>query len=297
MKAKSRGLVGTLVVLAAFAAAPAMANAATLFGSGSSAMVPYFEALEKGYKKVDPKFKIVFTANNGNAGAKDVQDGKSQFATQTRPPLPSDSGLSYSKLFLDGLCVAVHPSNNVNGLSIQQVKDIFLGTVTQWSGVGSNIGKPISAFGRFSTAGLYTFFQSAVLGGATQATNVTALDKDGEVAVAVKNSDGAGIGYVGLANSKPGQSGVKRLKLNGQPCQASAIRTLKYPLSRYGWIVLPAKKPNKLATKFADWVRTSYAAGKIIEKAGAVPAFNAKKPPKKAVKKKAKKKKSTKKKK
>lgn len=289
MKAKSRSLVGALVVLAALAVGPSAANAATIFGSGSSAMVPYFEALEKGYKKVDPSFKIVFTANNGNAGAKDVQDGKSQFATQTRPPLPSDSGLSYSKLFLDGLCVAVNPSNNLNGLSIQQVKDIYLGTITQWSGVGSNIGKPISAFGRFSTAGLYTFFQSAVLGGATQATNVTALDKDGEVAVAVKNND-AGIGYVGLANSKPGQSGVKRLTLNGQPCASSAIRTLKYPLSRYGWIVLPAKKPNKTATKFADWVRTSYAAGKIIDKAGAVPAFNAKNPPKKAKKKSKKKK-------
>ena len=284
MKAKSRSLVGALVVLAALAVGPAAANAATVFGSGSSAMVPYLEALTKGYKKVDPKFKVVYTANNGNAGAKDVQDGKSQFALQTRPPLPSDSGLSYSKLFLDGLCVAVNPGNNVNGLSIQQVKDIYLGTVTQWSGVGSSVGSPISAFGRFSTAGLYTFFQSAVLGGATQASNVTALDKDGEVAVAVKNNK-AGIGYVGLANSKPGQSGVKRLKLNGQPCQASAIRTLKYPLSRYGWIVLPAKKPNKSATKFADWVRTSYAAGKIIDKAGAVPAFNAKKPPKKPKKK------------
>jgi phosphate transport system substrate-binding protein len=283
MKAKSSSLVGALVVLAALAVGPASANAATLFGSGSSAMVPYLEALQKGYKKVDPKFKVVYTANNGNAGAKDVQDGKSQFALQTRPPLPSDSGLSYSKLFLDGLCIAVNPSNNLAGLRIQQVKDIYLGTVTQWSAVGSNVGSPISAFGRFSTAGLYTFFQSAVLGGVTQASNVTALDKDGEVAVAVKNNN-AGIGYVGLANSKP-SSGVKRLKLDGQPCQASAIRTLKYPLSRYGWFVLPAKKPNKAATKFADWIRTSYAAGKIIDKAGAVPAFNAKKPKKKHKKK------------
>lgn len=280
MKAKSRGLVGALVVLVALAFGPAAANAATYFGSGSSASVPYLEALFKGYQKVDPKAKFVFNANNGNAGAKDVQDGKSQFAIQTRPPLPSDSGLSYSKLFLDGLCVAVNPANNVNGLQIQQVADIFLGRVTQWSGVGSNLSSPISAFGRFSTAGLYTFFQSAVLKGATQATNVTALDKDGEVAVAVKNNQ-AGIGYVGLANSKPGQSGVKRLRLNGQPCEASAIRNLKYPLSRYAWIVLPAKKPNRSVTKFADWVRTSYAAGVIIDKAGAVPAFNAKKPPKK----------------
>ena len=280
MAQRRKAILGGLTALAVLTAGPTTAHAATIFGSGSSAMQPYFEVLAAGYKKVDPKTKIVYTANNGNAGAKDVQDGKSAFAFQTRPPLPSDSGLSYSKLFLDGLCVAVNPANTVNNLKISQVKDIFLGTVTEWGAVpGSNQRSPISAFGRNSTAGLYTFFQSAVLGGATQATNVTQLDKDGEVAVAVSRSQ-AGIGYVGLANSGPG-SGVKRLKLEGQPCQASAIKTLKYPLSRYGWIVLPARSPNRAATKFGDWIRTSYAAGKIIDKAGAVPAFNAKKPPKK----------------
>lgn len=276
MKRRTAGLVGALA-LATAVAAPATAQAATVFGSGSSASVPYLEALFKEYKKVKPSVRFVFNANNGNAGAKDVQTGKSAFAIQTRPPVASDSGLSYSKLFLDGLCVAVNPANNLNGLQISQVRDIFLGTVTEWSAYGSNITAPISAFGRFSTAGLYTFFQSAVLEGQTQASNVTALDKDGEVSVAVSRNQ-AGIGYVGLANSGPGK-GVKRLRLNGQPCDASAIKTLKYPLSRYAWLVLPARKPNKLATEFGDWVRTSYAAGRVIDKAGAVPAFNAKKPP------------------
>jgi phosphate transport system substrate-binding protein len=283
MATRSRAILGALAVIVALVAGPATASAATVFGSGSSAMQPYFEVLAAAYKKVSPSTKLVYTANNGNAGAKDVQDGRSAFAFQTRPPLPSDSGLSYSKLFLDGLCVAVNPANVLSNLTISQVKDVFLGTVTEWQPLGSNIRSPISAFGRNSTAGLYTFFQSAVLGGSTQATNVAQLDKDGEVAVAVSRNQ-AGIGYVGLANSGPG-SGVKRLKLEGQPCQASAIKTLKYPLSRYGWIVLPARDPNRSATRFGDWIRTSYAAGKVIAKAGAVPAFNAKAPPKKAVKK------------
>jgi phosphate transport system substrate-binding protein len=278
MARRSKAILGGLMLLVVLVAGPASAQAATVFGSGSSAMQPYFEVLAAAYKRVSPSTKLVYTANNGNAGAKDVQDGKSAFAFQTRPPLPSDSGLSYSKLFLDGLCVAVNPANSVNNLTIAQVRDIFLANVTEWAAVpGSNQRSPISAFGRNSTAGLYTFFQSAVLGGVTQATNVAQLDKDGEVAVALSRNNG-GIGYVGLANSGPG-SGVKRLKLEGQPCQASAIKTLKYPLSRYGWIVLPASRPNKAATRFGDWIRTSYAAGKIIARAGAVPAFNARSPP------------------
>jgi phosphate transport system substrate-binding protein len=262
-------------------AAPASAAVTQIAGSGSSASVPYLEVLFKAYKKVDPSVKFVFTANNGNAGAADVQAGRSAFAIQTRPPLPSDSGLSYSKLFLDALTVSVNPSNKLSNLQVGAIKDIFTGKVTEWGAVpGSGLSTPISAFGRNATAGLYTFFSSAVLGGETQGTNVTPLDKDGEVAVALKGNPN-GIGYVGLANSRAG-SGVKRLSVNGVAPTPATIKSLKYPLSRYAWVVLPAKSPNRKVQRFADWVRTSYEAGRVIAKAGAVPAFNATKPAKKA---------------
>ena len=280
MHTRALRIVAVTTVLGALLAAPSVAGAATLFGSGSSASVPYLDALFKGYKKVKPNIKFVYTPNGGNAGVVDVQSGKSQFAIQTRPPLPSDKGTTYAKLFLDGLCIAVNPSNHLSGLRVSQVKDVFLANVTSWSAFpASGLSTTIAPFGRVTTAGLYTFFQSSVLDGATQATNVVALEKDGEVAVAVRKNPNA-IGYVGLANAGK-KSGVKALKLNNQPCAAKAIKKLKYPLTRYAWIVLPTKKPNKAVQKFADWVRTSYAAGKIIAKVGGVPAFNATKPPKK----------------
>lgn len=285
---RSATLAAAAAVVLALPAGAVAAPKVTVLGSGSSASVPYLEALFQGYKKIEPNVTFVYNANNGNAGVKDVQAGRSAFAIQTRPPVPSDTGTTYAKLFLDGLCVVVNPANRLDGTQIATVKDIYTTKITDWSGVsGSNLTTPISVFGRASTAGLYTFFQSAVLGGASPGSNVTALDKDGEVAVAVsKNADA--IGYVGLANSGPG-SGVKRLTLAGQPCAQKAIRTLKYPLSRFAWFVLPTNNPSRVAQRFADWVRTSYAAGVIIDKAGAVPSFNASKPPKKPAKRKARK--------
>ncbi|UUY05367.1 substrate-binding domain-containing protein [Svornostia abyssi] len=279
MKTHTRGLAA-VAALTAVAAVPATANAATIAGSGSSASTPYVEALFKAYKKVDKKNTFTYSANNGNAGAKDVQAGRSAFAIQTRPPLPSDSGLVYSKLFLDALTVSVNPANKLNDLQVSQVKDIFTGKVTEWSAFsGSGFSQPISAFGRVSTAGLYTFFTSAVLDGEAHGTNVTPLDKDGEVAVALSKNP-QGIGYVGLANSRAG-SGVKRLALNGVPPTPATIKSLKYPLSRYAWLVTSSTKPNQAALKFGDWIRSSYEAGVIIDKLGAVPAFNATKPKKK----------------
>jgi phosphate transport system substrate-binding protein len=263
------------VTAASMAAVPAAASAKTIIGSGSSVAEPYLQVLFKGYKKQHPKVHFVYTSDGGNAGVKDVQQKRSQFAVNTRPPIKTDHGTLYSKLFLDGLCIDVNPANKLKKVSIKQARDIFLGTKTNWSQVsGSNLKTQILPFGRDATAGTYTFFQDAVLNGATQSQTVTPLDKDGLVANAVKKNHDA-IGYVGLAHSGKG-SGVKRLKLNGRSCAPKDIKSLKYPLSRYIWFVLPLHKANKDAAKFADWVRTSKAAGKIIAKAGAVPAFNKK---------------------
>ena len=82
---------------------PASAGAKTLIGSGSSVAQPYLQALFAGYHRVNPSIQFLYTADGGNAGVKDVQAGRSQFAAQSRPPLPSDAGTTYVKLFLDGI--------------------------------------------------------------------------------------------------------------------------------------------------------------------------------------------------
>jgi phosphate transport system substrate-binding protein len=254
-------------------ALPGAAGAQTLIGSGSSAAQPYLLSLFRAYNKLHHGTRFLYSPDGGNAGVKDVQSGRSQFAVNTRPPLPSDSGTVYVKLFLDGLCIAVHPSNSLSDLSIGQVKDIFTDVTTSWGQVpGSNLTTTIDPVGRNSSAGQYTFFQQAVLGKKTQASNVNAVTSDGLVATAVQNDPNA-IGYVGLAHSKPG-SGVKRLTLGGVPCDAAHIKRESYPLFRYDWGVLPASNASPAVGKFFDWVRTSKAAGVIIAKAGAVPAFN-----------------------
>jgi phosphate transport system substrate-binding protein len=257
-------------------AVPAAAAAQTVIGSGSSAEQPILTALFAGYKHVHSSIKFIYNPDGGNAGVKDVQTRHSQFAVNTRAPLPSDSGTTQFKLYLDGLCVDVNKANSLSNLSIQRTANIFLGTFTSWSQVsGASISGTIDPIGRNSTAGSYTFFQKAVLNGQTQASNVQQLSSDGLVATAIKKDRNA-IGYVGLAHSGSG-SGVKTVKLNGVSCSPSNIKSQKYPMSRFIWGVLSTKHQSLAAARFFDWVRTSKRAGQIIAQTGAVPAFNKKK--------------------
>ena len=139
------------------------------------------------YQKVTHgKVHFLYTANGGNAGVADVQSGRSQFAGQARPPLPSDAGTTYIKLYLDGLCIDVHPSNSLSNLSVPQVADIYHAVTTNWSQVpGSNKGTTIHPYGRDTNGGTFNFFLQGVLNNQPAASNVTALTADGLVRNAV----------------------------------------------------------------------------------------------------------------
>ena len=159
-----RTLVISAVALVALAI-PASANAVTLIGSGSVAAQPVLEALFKTYtKQVNHSVHFHYTADGGNAGVKDVQNGVSQFAGQARTPLPSDAGTTYVKMFLDGLCLDVNPANKLTDISIQQTHDIYRGLLTSWAQVpGSGLDTTIDPVGRDTNGGTYNFFLQAVL--------------------------------------------------------------------------------------------------------------------------------------
>jgi phosphate transport system substrate-binding protein len=271
-----RALVGLAAVLPVLVL-PAVGNAQTLVGSGSSAAQPYMLKLFRGYSKLHKKIKFKYLPDGGNAGVQDVQSGRSQFAINTRPPLASDAGTTYVKLFLDGLCLVVNPSNSISDISLSTAKNIFTAVDTNWSQVpGSAFKTTIDPVGRNAAAGQYTFFQQSVLGGKTQASNVQQQPSDALAAVSVSH-DANAIGYVGLSHSGSANQ-VKNLTIGGVPCDAAHIKNESYPLFRYDWGVFPTAKAGSAievqVEKFFDWTRTSKAAGKIINQAGAVAAFN-----------------------
>lgn len=258
---------------------PASASAVTYIGSGSVAAQPVLQALFQTYtKQVNKQVHFVYTANGGNAGVKDVQNGTSQFAGQARTPLPSDAGTTYIKAFMDGLCLDVNKANPLSDITIQQTHDIYRGLLTNWSQVGGGLTTTIDPVGRDTNGGTYNFFLQAVLNNEAPASNVNALTADGLVVNAVKQDPNA-IGYAGLAWQ--GSKKLKPLKVNGIPCEAKkiSVEPLKYPLSRYLFLVLPGDGTTspKGLLKFIDWARTSKLAGEVISKAGGVPAFNKKK--------------------
>src|ERR1700761_1770546 len=161
---RAKALLGIAAVIPALAI-PASASASTeLIGSGSSAAQPYMLALFNAYHKLHKNVVFKYNPDGGNAGVKDVQNGISQFAVQTAAPLPSQTHVTFTKLFLDGLCIDVNSQNTLTNISLAQLAGAFKQppTYTSWSQLGGNLGSDsILTQGRNAAAGQFTFFQAA----------------------------------------------------------------------------------------------------------------------------------------
>ena len=156
---------------------------------------------------------------------------------------PATPGRPTSRCILDGLCIDVNPKNKLTNITIQQLHDIYRGLLTNWSQVPAPASTTtIDPVGRDTNGGTYNFFLQAVLNNEPPASNVNALT----VRRPRRQRGQAGPERDRLRRPRLAGKGLKTLKVNGVPCAPSkiSVEPLKYPLSRYIFLVLPARQPE-----------------------------------------------------
>jgi phosphate transport system substrate-binding protein len=153
----------------------------------------------------------------------------------------------------DGLTIYLHTDNPVRELTIAQLRDIYLGTTTNWKQVGGK-DATIILYGRENSSGTYGYFKEHVLENRDFSERVQTLPGTAAVVNAV-SKDPNGIGYGGAAYTK----GVRETAIkkdDKSPAvlpSAASVRDGSYPLSRYLYFYL-RKKPEGDTKKFVQWV-------------------------------------------
>ena len=147
---------------------------------------------------------------------------------------------------IDGIAVIVHPDNDVEDLTTDQLKKIYTGEITNWSEVGG-ADEAIVVVGREAGSGTRGAFEE-ILEVEDACKYAQELNETGAVVAKVGETEGA-IGYVSLDNVK---DSVKALKLDGVEASEETIKDGSYSLQR----------PFVMATK-----------GKISEQSEAVQAI------------------------
>jgi phosphate transport system substrate-binding protein len=158
------------------------------------------------------------------------------FSDQDRRKYPSLVNLSSAAnehvIALDGIAVIVNPSNSVSKLSMQQLRAIYTGKITNWNQVGG-ANAPIDLYGRDKDSGTAAMFAEMVVGKEPQQVPANHQMKDSDAIVDVVMQSASAIGYV----SSPLVKHAKSLAISDgsgaalRPTEL-AIVTEDYPIGR-----------------------------------------------------------------
>jgi len=172
---------------------------------------------------------------NGQAligmSSRQIRPSEIEALRATAGDFEAEANLAEHVIALDGIAVIVHPSNPLAALSLSEVRQIFLGSVQDWSAVGGQPGA-IKLHARDDASGTYQFFQERVLQEAPAWPQVPRYESSSELVAAVA-ADPAAIGFVGVAYVT---DSVRALAISdgGPPVRPTTadVRAENYPISR-----------------------------------------------------------------
>lgn len=112
--------------------------------AGSSSVSPVMEKLIEAYGAINSNAAIELQTSDSTTGMTSVIEGVCDIGMASRDLMDSEkeAGLTPTVIAMDGIAVIVNPENSLDGLTKAQVKEIYTGMITDWSGAGTILSIP-----------------------------------------------------------------------------------------------------------------------------------------------------------
>ena len=248
---------------ASTAASTASGNVAT---GGSTSMKNVIAALTEGFAEVEPGVTVSYDPTGSGAGITGATDKTLDIGLSSRALKDDEKNdVDGTTVALDGIAIIVNNASKVEDLTVDQLKQMFTGEITNWSEVGGDDGE-IVLIGREAGSGTRDGFESIVdvKDSCKYAQELTAT---GAVISAVEANPLA-IGYASL--SAVGET-VKMVTVGGVACSEETVKDGSYEVQRpFVFVTNKSVTLSEQAQSFFDFA-TSADAADLIRTAGAVP--------------------------
>jgi len=242
-------------------------NNATVSISGSTSVGPLAEKLAAKYTETD-NTNIEINQIGSSAGITNAISGVSEIGMSSRDLKEEEvaSGLNEVIIAYDGIVVVTHPSNKVKDLTMEQVKQIFTGEVTNWSEFGGD-DLEIVVVSREDGSGSRDAFQEIVdYSSGELIRNSIIASGNGNIKTTVANNKHA----VGFISFEYIDENISTININGVEATAENVLQEKYSLSRPFLFVYKEGQLTEAGQHFIDFILSEE--GQLIAaEAGAIP--------------------------
>ena len=224
----------------------------TIEVGGSTSVSPLMEMLAESYQHAKPNIKVNINGTGSGDGINNAgvlyQIGMS---SRELTPAEQGKGLQETIIAIDGIAVIVNKSNQVGNLSVEQIRDIYTGAITDWSQVGGAAGRiaVISREEGSGTRGAFeeiVRFQGKLLAGANESTST------GAIKAGIAQNPNA-IGYISLGSV---DDTIKAISVDGVTPATENVTSGAYKIAR-PFIVLAGGNLHAESAAFIEWMLSS----------------------------------------
>ena len=252
----------------------APAETETISVTGSTTVLPIAQLAAEAYMDTHPEADIQVSGGGSSVGVKAVGAGTADIGMASRDLKSSESeeypDIVQHVVAKDAIAIIVNPANTVSDLSVEQIKSIYLGDVTNWKDVGGP-DEAVVVVGRDSASGTREYFHEAVMDKEDFTTSQLEKNSNGAVRQTVAQTPGA-IGYVGLGYI---DATVKAVPVNtGAGNVDASVETVisgEYPIAR-GLNMFTVGEPTGLAAEYLAFIMSPDGQALVAEE-GFVPVI------------------------
>jgi len=216
---------------------------------GSTSIQPFAEMLAERYGKDHPGEFVEVQGGGSTAGLQAAEKGLATIGMCSRS-LTAKESLLFTPILIarDGLAIVVNPKNPVASISIEQLRALFAGRVTNWNEVGGKDG-PVRPITREEGSGTRESFVRLIMSGERISGRALTQESNGAVKELVKG-DPAAIGYMslGLVGKE-----LKAVPVDGIEPTVKNVQAGRYNLVR-PLLFVTKGSVNPAAQKFIDFV-------------------------------------------
>lgn len=265
-------------------AAPEVEGVQTIQNKGSDTMVNLALAWAEAYTAQHPEVRIAVTGGGSGTGIAALINGTVDIANASRAMKSEEleraraNGIEPVEHVIagDAIAVVVHPSNPVDGLTIDQLSEIFTGQITNWQEVGGE-DRPIVLLSRESNSGTYIYFLEEVVrkgekeNQALFSPDTLLMPSSEGISNEIRQNSNA-IGYDGLGYVTEDQKAVAVAVRAGESYVPPSIATVKdgsYPIARSLYMYTNGQ-PTGVIKDYLDWILSDEGQA-IVSELGFVP--------------------------
>ena len=224
----------------------------TISVSGSTSVGPLMEKVAEKYEENNSNISIEINQVGSSAGIKDAINGVSEIGMSSRAlKTDEESAVQATTIAYDGIAIITNNENPIKNITLEQIKDIYTGKITNWKDIEGGSDSPIVVVSREEGSGTRDAFQEIIgyeseeLVGEAMISNANGAIK--ETVAGNKNA----IGFVSFEYL---DEKVNVVNVEGIEPKAENVKSGEYKISRPFLLVTKEENLSEEGQNLIDYI-------------------------------------------